>query len=1044
MKKLQFLFVGLVMMFFTSVLFAQNITVTGTMYDTSTGEPLPYASVMVKGQNLGVSTDDLGRFEIQVPGNGVLRLSYIGYETLEVPVNNRANLGRIGLNPETSFLDEVMVVAYGTVKRGGFTGAATQIDSKDIEVRPVSVITNALEGMAGVQMTPSSGQPGSNPTIRIRGFGSLNASNDPLIVVDGFPYGGALADINQDDVESMTVLKDASSAALYGARAANGVIMITTKRGRPGTLNVNFKTTQGVSTRAYAEYDRLGPSQYVEMMWETMRNSLMVSQNLSVADASIKASQNIVGSGIGYNAFGVPDDQLVSTDGKINPQAKLFSDDFDWTGAVTRLGYRGEYGVTANGGSDKYNYLLSVSYLNDNGYIIRSNMERYKARASVNVSPKKWITFGGSVDMTHAIMDNTETGTNYLSPFNWIREMAPIYPIYKHNPDGSYVLDDTGEKIFDYEGSRPYSMGRHVIAETLWNDSVRKRDAVSTRANVRLTLLEGLTFTVNAGFDKQNRFDRRTESPKLGDGAPAGRGRREYNAYSTWNFNQILNYRKQFGSHNVDLTLGHESYDYEYNYFYSMRTGVIKEGNTELVNYTTIASATSYSVERASEGYIGRVVYDYDDKYFLEASLRRDASSRFYKDNRWGNFWSVGGSWRLDREDFLKVSWINSLKFRAAYGQTGNDGLNSSYAWQSLYDIQRNANEPGFIQDRAAGNRDIEWEKSSSLDFALEYGLFNHRLTGSLEFYHRISDNLLFQVAQPESSGVASQYQNIGTMYNQGIEFQINAGIIRKKDFSWNVNLNMNTLKNEITKMPEANKDGIISGYAKWMEGHSRYDYWLRTYMGVNPENGYTMYKLDWDETGAEPEASATQYLYNGTWVTQDHNKAKYEYHGSSIPKLFGSISTSLKYKNLSLSLMFTYRFGGKIYNNVYAGLMSQGSYGSAKHVDILNRWQKPGDVTDVPVMIESLSTQLNAGSSRFLVDGTSFQFRTATISYTLPKKWVSAMDLKNINLYVSGENLYIFSKIKGMNPSETFAGSQNSSTYNPARVITFGLNVSF
>jgi len=489
--------------------------------------------------------------------------------------------------------------------------------------------------------------------------------------------------------------------------------------------------------------------------------------------------------------------------------------------------------------------------------------------------------------------------------------------------------------------------------------------------------------------------------------------------------------------------IGHESFDWVYNYFYGMRTDVIFEGISELDNFTTTTSLSSYQDRRAVEGYLARANYSFNDKIFVDASIRRDGSSRFGKDVRWGNFFSLGASWRLDKENFIKsANWIDELKLRAAYGQTGNENLGTSntalYAWQDLYSIQRNANSAGFILTTNVGNSILTWEKNSNIDVAVEFAFLNRRLRGSVEFYNRVSSNLLFDVRMPLSSGVGTQNQNIGSMYNRGLEFTLSGDVVRKRDFNWNINLNANHNTNRITKMPDDTPE-LVSGNYRLMAGKSRYDYWLRTYVGVNPADGKVMYLFDDANT-----VSTDKFVYEGQTVTYNQNNAKYEYHGETFPTIFGSVTNTFKYKSLQFSFMFTYRLGGKIYNGVYNSLMSVGSYGNAKHVDILKRWQKPGDITDVPIMDNSQSTAFGAASSKWLMDGTSLAMRTATVSYTLPKNFVTnVLDLKNVNVYLSGENLFILSKMKGMNPNQSFTGAQSTS-YDPARVLTLGINIAF
>ncbi|MBQ1680386.1 MAG: SusC/RagA family TonB-linked outer membrane protein, partial [Bacteroidales bacterium] len=635
---------------------AQTISVKGKVTDANTGESVPFASIQVKGTMTGTATDADGNYTIDVPRNAVLIFSSIGYLNQEAAVEGR-NVINILLAPDTESLDELVVVAYGTVNKKDFTGSAASLDSKKLEVRPVTNATNALEGItSGVQFTSASGQPGSSGSIRIRGFGSINADSSPLYVVDGVPFDGSISNINSDDIESITVLKDAASSALYGARAANGVVLITTKKGRSERLTFNVRVNHGISVRGVPEYDRLDAYQYVPMEWEIMRNGFLTAGTYNTtAEANAAATEQLVGQ-LGNNPFNVADNQLV-IDGALNGSAKLlYPDDLDWQKAIERLGHRQEYTVSAGGAGQKSDYYFSLGYLNDQGYSIRSYMERFNARMNVNVQPRKWIKTGLNMAGTMANGTSASTGssTGYINPFYFGRNIGPIYSIYQHNADGSFVYDELGEKVFEWDkrgGSA--SPGRHIVAETLWNEDNYKRDILNTRAYVDFIFFEGLKLSINAGYDTRNYLNTSFDNPHVGDGAPAGRADNEHYRYDTMNFNQLLTYNKTFGGHTVDLLVGHESYRNKYHYFRGFRQGLIAEGNAELVNFTTTNSLTGYLNTYTTEGYLARANYNFNHRYYLSASFRRDASSRFYKDARWGNFWSVGGSWRIDQEPFM-------------------------------------------------------------------------------------------------------------------------------------------------------------------------------------------------------------------------------------------------------------------------------------------------------------------------------------------------------------------------------------------------------
>lgn len=1024
---------------------AQSKTITGKVTDQESGIGLPGVSVIVKGTTVGTATAGDGTFSVNVPAEGkTLIFRFIGYQTVERAVTEGGTIN-VSLPTDQKQLEEVVVVAYGTADKSSFTGSAAQINSEKIAQRPVTNISNAITGQAaGVQTTGGGGQPGDGLSIRIRGFGSYNASSEPLYVVDGVPYSGAIGNINTEDVESISILKDAASTALYGARAANGVVMITTKKGKSNRSEINLKVTEGFSGRGLQEYERVNAQEYYPVVWEAYRNSLIGGGSTADA-ANLKASKDVFGI-LKYNPFNVPNDQIVLPDGKLNPSASLlYGDDLDWEKELMRTGNRKDYALSFSGGVDKTDYYVSLGYLDDKGYLIRSDYERFTGRLNVNTQATNWFKTGLNISgtMTESNQASDGSNTGYVNPFYFSRNIGPIYPVYEHDPvTGAYVLDDAGNKIYDLGFGRGpgASAGRHVLAETMLNDNLFKRNALSARTYGEIKFLKDFKFTTNLSVDLNNYTGLSYENTLVGDGAPAGRGSKTATTTTSYNINQLLNYSKTIGKHYFDVLAGHENYDYTYNYMYGSKQGVIVDGITELVNFTTINSLTSYTDTYRTEGYFSRLNYTLDDKYTVSASYRRDGSSRFHKDTRWGDFWSVGASWRLDKESFVTMpEWVNMVKLRGSYGEVGNDNIGAYYAWQALYGFgpsYNNADEPGFLQESLA-SKDLKWESSNSYDFGVDFGLFNNRVRGSAEYFYRGSENLLFDVPLPLSTGVLSRSMNIGSLYNKGIELQVSADVLKVNGFTWNVDANWTTLKNEFSKLPEGQSE-IINGTKKIMVGRSMYDFWLRDFYGVDPDNGNALYRAD-----KYNEADQSIKIINGDTLTNVIANARYHYAGTAIPDFSGGVTNTFSYKGVSLSVLFTYQVGGLVYDGTYAGLMGSNNEGGAWHRDILNRWQKPGDVTDVPrVEAGGQSANLSSGSSdRWLTDASFLNLRSVSLSYNLPNTLTSKIFAKRANLYVTGENLALMSARKGMNVNQSFAGT-TSNAYSPAKIVTFGLNV--
>lgn len=1047
MRKLFLLLFSVV--FFVAQAMAQR-TITGKVTDEK-GVGLPKVSVQAKGTTVGALTNEDGTFVISLPANATeLVFTSVGMETAEVKITSSASYS-VQLKAVDKRLEEVVVVAYGTVKKTDFTGSANQTSFEDFGKRGLINPLNAIVATGpGVQTTAANGAPGSSPGIRIRGFGSVSAGSGPLYVVDGVAYEGGIANINTEDIETITTLKDAATTALWGSRAANGVIAITTKKGKKNKTGLSFKIVQGFSNRGLPEYDRVNAAEYYPLMWEALKNSYQYGSGQAPATASLNATNNIKAQ-LGYNPFNVANNDIVRTDGTLNPAAQLlWADDLDWNKELERTGSRQDVAVTYSGGNDKSDYFSSFGYTNEKGFIIRSDWRRFTGRINVNTQPLSWFKTGlnvsGAVNTSNQASDGSSTG--YVNPFYFTRNMGPIYPVYVHNTTtGAYLRDALGNLAYDYGNlattygisNRPAgaSSGRHIIAETLLNQSLFKRNTISARTFGTVTFTPWLKFSTNFAIDITDYNASTYDNNKVGDGAPAGRASKTNAKTTSYTLFETLEFTKKIKSHDITILAGHENVDYTYDYFYGFKQGQVVEGNTEFENFSTINTLTSRVDKRRIESYFGRINYSFDNKYYLSANIRSDGNSRFIKENRWHNFWGMSAGWRLDREKlFSNVKWINLLKLRTSYGQVGNEDLNTYYAFQALYALgYNNAAEPGVLHSQL-DNPNLTWESSNTYDFGIEFGLFRNRVRGSLEFYDRRSKGLIFDYQLPLSVGGFTVPTNIGNVSNKGIEFEVSGDVLRGKDFNWELKLNMTTVKNKLLTMPPDNQE-IISGTKKYAVGHSRYDYWLREWYGVDPADGAALYKPNaWN-------AANCRIVGKGDTVTTDINNARYHYAGSAIPKLFGGIENTFTIQNFEFNFLLQYQLGGKVYDATYAGIMHAGTYGTALHADALNRWRKPGDITNVPRMDASKTGVFDAASDRWLVDASFLNVRSITMSYKIPVSLLSPIKAQGGSFFVSAENVLLISKRKGMNVNQGFDGV-TSNVYTPSRIITAGINVNF
>jgi len=1033
---------------------AQTTSVTGTVTDAGDGNPIPGVSVFVKGTTIGTVTTPDGTYSLAVPNDATtIVFSFVGMTTQEVPFSGQTNIS-VALESDALGLDEVIVTAFGTTTKEAFTGSAAVVGAEELSSRNVTSPVAAIEGKAtGIQFTSASGQPGSSPKIVIRGVGTLSGQTEPLYIVDGVQFEGSLNTINQDDIESFTILKDASSTALYGSRAANGVVIITTKSGTKGAIRTSVSAQVGVVSRSISNYDEVSPGQYYETMWEALKNSSAGGGDPAYASANIYNN-------LGYNPFNVANDQIVGTDGKLNPNAQVKYKSLDWYDAMEQTGVRTNYNVNIGGGGEKHKVFFSASYLDEEGYVVTTNFNRITSRLNAEFDVTDWLKVGGSGNITISESTGpTSAGEGSIAnPFGFAKNMGSIYPVYVNDLDGNIVLDAGGQPLFDagegyseYNiGSRPTAQGRHALQELLLNDERKKNNTYGLRFTADAEIIEGLNFRVSYSRDINEGLVKEYENHLIGDADPTGRYGEDRYRRDVENFNQILSYKKYFNDvHSLDVTAGHESYQRIYSGFSGSSIKQVSTGIYEFDNFSEPISLGGATTKKTLEGYFLRANYNFDGKYYISASVRRDGSSVFNEQSRWGNFYSVGASWRIDQENFIQsVDWVNHLKLRGSYGQVGNDALGritssgqfvaDYFISQPRYGLTSNAGNPAIYWSDI-GNANLQWETVGSFDVALEFVLFNNLIDGTIEYYEKSSTDLLYDLPIALSNGLNTVPSNIADMHNSGIELGLTGHLINKGGFKWDMTVQASTFNNEITSIP----DPFISGSKRWAEGRSVYDFYILQTAGVDPLTGdqlFLMFEID-EQGESVPVLDAD----GNQETTNDWEETERAYTGdSAIPDLLGSVSNYFSYKGFDLSVLVTYGIGGKYLDYGYAAMMHSGSYGRSLHPDILNAWRSPDDITSVPRMENGNVNLVRSQSSRFLTDASFWALKNINIGYTFNSSITSKLGVDDLRLSLTGENLFLKSKRTGLDPQYSLSGTAEGDDFSPSRLISVGLNVSF
>jgi len=1054
MKKILFLFSFSVLMAFSG--WAQK-TITGVVNDAS-GLPLPGAAVVIDGTTEGVATDFDGNYSIEANEGDVLVFSFVGFVPQKITVG-ASDVINVSIQEDSSELQEVVVTAYGTQKRESIAGAVSIISADQIENSTFSNAAKSLEGLvSGLRVIQSSGQPGSDPIIRIRGFGSINADNSPLIVLDGVPYSGSLNSINPQDIESTSVLKDANSTSLYGNKASNGAILITTKKGAKNRKpQISIDSRYGLTQRGVEDYNvTKSPAEYYETYHSILANSEFYRSNsngtpLSIGDARLFASNNLIDR-LNYNLYDVADTNLVDpTTGKLNPAANLLVND-RWEDALFRDNANfTSTNLNISGGAEKIDYYFSMGTEDNNGYTVQSNFNRKTARLKVNATEiADIISLSGDVSYAKSKSQFVplDGSTSYNNAFQWTRNIAPIYPVYQYDQDWNPIPSNISNSGYAYDmgsfqsfpngttrGSRNYGQGEHPLAHIEQSVVTNETDNINTAVRTKIDLPFDIKFEYILNYLTEIGQSTYFSKPGSSVGATSLNGTLDVgrNNFSALTNQQLLTWKKEFGLHSYDVLLGHETYKEKFTTLSLYKTNIIGTLSPILDNTAVYNSASNYNTRYYTEGYFSRFIYGYDNKYYLNLTGRYDASSVFHPDERWGIFWSAGASWVMTNEEFLKdLSFINYAKLAANYGTSGNDrifypgtGTRNLVAYENQYVIDEN--NGALTQSLfSLGGREITWEKSSAFGINLEMRLFNSLNLG-LGYYSRTSNDLLFDKPLQPSTGQNSRPENFGSMKNSGVEAEIAWTAVENEKLSIVINANISTLKNELTELP---RDSIQVGNFRRVVGRSAYDYFMVESAGVNPVNGNAIF-LTTDSNGNRVE-------------TEDYSEAatngRVFLDKSAVPDVTGGFGANFQYDGFDLGVQFAYQIGGYGLDNVYFGLLGLGT--EIENVPDYNQtWTVDNTSASLP-RVDPLAPNQYRSSDLYLTTLGYLSLANVNFGYTFNDEILDKYNISSIRLYgiVNNASL-LYSARQGYDPRLNSLGA-SSGEYGANRTMSLGVNI--
>jgi TonB-linked SusC/RagA family outer membrane protein len=1048
----------LVLIFSISVqaVLAQTQKIKGQVLG-SDGGPAAGVSVKVKGTESGTITDVDGNYEIDLPeGKSVLVFSSLMDGTKEVAVKDASAPVVVNMDDKGGVLvDETTIYGKTESKRERVASISTVTEAQ-IASRPVTNIVSALDGsVPGLQVSSGGGQPGSTPDILLRGQNSLSASSNPLIVLDGAVFDGSMSAINPYDVAKMEVLKDAAATSIYGARGANGVLMITTKKGRSGDNkpSISVDAQVGMFSRFIPEYDRIqDPQAYYKLAWQGIYNYIYGTSKGNAAQAGQVASANLIPILGGYNSYNVPDGQLIDAKGVFNPNATLKYNPDDWNKAIQRTGLRQKYNVSVSNNDEKSDYFLSVGYNKDKGIFQKSDYDRITARLSVNSKITPWLKSGFSLGVTY---DNQRSfafgGSAYANPFLTTRLMAPIYPIYLHDATtGAIVNGEDGQPLYDfgdnpqYGQNRPFAANQNIVATVNSDNNTNKAYSGFGTGYLEASFLKDFKLRSNISVNTYNAENSLYQNKYFGDGEPFnGILTNSLTNQISYTFNQLLTWKPSFGifggesEHSLDITVGHENYLLNNKSNYIQRAGF---GSAALESGAAAAygiGSGSSTDNHAIESYLSQLSYSYKQKYTFSASFRRDGSSRFSPESRWGNFWSVGGGWFMKDESFLKdVSWITELKVRSSYGVSGNENLGGGsayYGYTNYYTFTPNNTNPGYTFLKY-GNPDLKWESAFGFNVGTDFSLFNNRLSGTIDYYIRGSDNLLFVQPLAPSTGVSGIRANVGSLKNSGIELTLHGTPVQMKNFSWTVDVIASHNKNQVTKVQSTSgADTLFLGYSIFTKGLSINNFFMPHFVGVDPETGLSQYTERYDENGNEVNT-----------VTTDYNLASLPSNSTVVAKsdrvVEGSLTNNFRYKNFEFSFKLNFGIGGKFYDGVYAGLMEGGyqNYGQNYSTDMSDAWTPENKGSQIPLNYGEITSRV---SDRFLISNSYLNIKNINLAYNIPLKMLKTVGFKNLKIYAQVENIFVLTARKGVDLQQNFSGSSDY-VYPPYRTVMFGLQL--